>query len=119
MEALYVYDQPHAEWLGEVYMAITPESIKDMIVRTPEHELSDSEAQRLYDQPWQLFQWLDEGVVRFAPYEKCTVYTGSFIRNYDIDEICIEGPKVWVKDVAEGTECFVIRLTNWLTKESD
>jgi len=119
MESLSIYDQPHAEWLGEVYVAITPESIKEMIVRTPEHKLSDSEAQQLFDQPWKLYQWLDEGMVRFAAYEKCTVYTGSFVRSYDIDEICIDGPKVWVKDIQEGTECFVIRLTNWLTIESN
>jgi hypothetical protein len=118
MQALAIYDQPHAEWLGEVYMAITPENIKEMIVRTPEHELSDIDAQQLYDRPWLLFRWLDDGVVRFVKYEKCTVYVGSNIRSYDIDDICIDAPKIWVKDVAEGTECFVIRLTNWLTIES-
>ena len=117
MELLAIYDQPHAEWLGEVYVAITPESIKEMIVRMPQQELSDSEAQHLYDQPWLLYKRLDEGMVAFKPYEKCVVYVGDRIRTYGIEDIDISAPKVLMKDVSEGTECFVVHLTNWLTKE--
>ena len=33
MKALAIYEQPHAEWLGECYVAITPESMKEMVMR--------------------------------------------------------------------------------------
>lgn len=125
MESLAIYDQPHAEWLGEVYVPITPENMKEMVMRindhpdNPEHELSDWDAQRLCDQPWMLFQWLDESLVAFKPFEKCTVYIGDRIRSYDIEDIDIGAHRVPLKDVPEGEECFVVHLTNWLTKESD
>ena len=125
MESLAIYDQPHAEWLGEVYVPITPENMKEMVMRindhpdNPEHELSDWDAQRLCDQPWMLFQWLDESLVAFKPFEKCTVYIGDRIRSYDIEDIDIGAHRVPLKDVPEGEECFVVHLTNWLTKGSD
>jgi hypothetical protein len=125
MESLAIYDQPHAEWLGEFYVSITPENMKEMVMRindhpdNPEHELSDWDAQRLCDKPWMLFQWLDEGLAAFKPFEKCTVYIGDRIRSYDIEDIDIGAHRVPLKDVPEGEECFVVHLTNWLTKESD
>lgn len=122
MEALAIYDQPWAEWLGECYIPITPENMKEMVCRindhpdNPEHELSDWDAQRLTDQPWMLFQWLDVGMAAFIPYERCKVVCGGNIRTYDIEDIDIGAPKVPMKDVPEGTECFVVHLINWLTR---
>jgi len=118
METLAIYDQPHAEWLGEVYLPITPENMKLMLMRTndhptPEHELSDFDALRITERPWMLFQWLDVGFAAFKPYEKCQVYLGDRIRIYDIEDIEINAPKVKVKDVDEGIECFVVHLRYW------
>jgi hypothetical protein len=114
MKALPVYDQPWVEWLDEAYLPITPENIKEVVMRTgPDRELTDEESLLLYNQPWQLFAWLDEGIVAFVPYEKCQVYFGDLIRSYDIEDIEIAAPKVKMKGVAEGTECFVIHLLYW------
>ena len=119
MQALPIYDQPWAEWLGECYVPITPENMKTMVTRTnahpdnPEHELSDWDAIRLTERPWMLFQWLDKGLAAFIPYEKCQVYIGNRIRTYDIEDIEIAAPKILVKDVEEGTECFVVHLRYW------
>jgi hypothetical protein len=33
MKALAIYEQPHAEWLGECYVPITPENMKEMVMR--------------------------------------------------------------------------------------
>lgn len=125
MEALAIYDQPWAEWLGECYIPITPENMKEMVCRindhpnNPEHELSDYEAMKLCDQPWMLYQWLDVGMAAFVPYEKCQVICGGTIRTYDIDDIDIGGTKLPVKGINEGTECFVVHLVNWLTVDAD
>lgn len=119
MQALPIYDQPEAEWLGEAYVPITPENMKMMVMRIndhpdyPEHELSDFDALRLTSQPWMLFQWLDVGMAAFVPYEKCQLYIGDRIRTYDIEDIEIAAPKLPVKGVEEGTECFVIHLRYW------
>jgi len=119
MQALPIYDQPHAEWLGEVYLPITPENMKTMVMRTndhpdnPEHELSDWDAIRLTERPWMLFQWLDKGLAAFIPYEKCQLNLKDRIRTYDIEDIEIAAPKLPIKDVPEGTECFVVHLSNW------
>jgi hypothetical protein len=32
MKALAIYEQPHAEWLGECYGPITPENMKEILV---------------------------------------------------------------------------------------
>ena len=114
MKALPVYDQPWVEWLDEAYLPITPENIKEVVMRTdPDRELTDEEALLLYEKPWQLFAWLDIGTAAFVPYEKCQVYFGDLIRSYDIEDIEIAAPKVKMKGVAEGTECFVIHLLYW------
>jgi hypothetical protein len=120
MESLPIYEQPWAEWLGEVYVAITPENMKQMLYRTndhpePEHELDDWDAVRLTERPWMLYQWLDVGFAAFKPYEKCVVYVGDRIRTYDIEDIDIGGHRVPLKDVPDGEECFVVHLVNWLT----
>ena len=38
MKALAIYEQPSAEWLGECYVPITPENIKEMIMRINDSE---------------------------------------------------------------------------------
>lgn len=114
MKALPVYDQPWVEWLDEAYMPVTPENLKEMVMRTnPERELSDEDAIRLAAQPWTLFAWLDEGIVAFVPYEKCQLFLGDRIHTYDIEDIEIAAPKFSVSGVDEGTECFVIHLRYW------
>jgi hypothetical protein len=117
MKALAIYEQPWVEWLSEAYVPITPESMKEMVMRINdnenEHELSDYDALRLCERPWMLYQWLDVGMAAFIPYEKCQLFLGDRIRTYDIEDIEIAAPKLPVSGVEEGTECFVIHLRYW------
>ena len=123
MKALAIYEQPWVEWLSEAYVPITPESMKEMVMRIndnenavadpSQHELSDYDALRLCERPWMLYQWLDVGMAAFIPYEKCQLFLGDRIRTYDIEDIEIAAPKLPVSGVEEGTECFVIHLRYW------
>ena len=44
MKVLEIFDQPEAEYLGEAYVAVTPDSIKEMLVRiNPDGELNEED----------------------------------------------------------------------------
>lgn len=113
-KVLEIFDQPFVEITGEAYLPITPETIKQMLVRINDvsapHELSDDDCWRLCTRPSIMFQWIDIEMIAFTPYERVAITQGNFRDSYYIDSIDIGAPKVPVDGVEPGTECFVISI---------
>lgn len=111
MKVLEIFDQPEAEYLGEAYVAVTPESIKEMLVRiNPNGELSDYDAIRMYDQRGIMFQWLDVGMADFAPFTHVAVNVARHRYVYRIGGIRIGSPQIAIEGCARNEECFIVEI---------